>query len=499
MANPLFFRRQFLLGDRPLPIENWQHHTLRKEWVITAHPDLNVLTHKTQTASVTLLGYMLDAENPLQIDEVILRNLPIETTDIDVLVRSTRYLSGRWLLICLNKSFSVIITDAGSCRDIYFTRHKDITWCGSQPHLLDKYLDIPLWDNEQITGYFELENLKANNYKWTTNYSPYKDVYRLQPNQYLDLQTAKSCRYSPGIPSELLPLHRVTDENCRILSNTILAASRRYELMLACTAGYDSRVQLAASRSIARDLYFYVFQYQRMADEHPDIRVPQSMFSELGIPFHIIAETDIPDDDFVSAFAQNTLIHRYPVLPVIYHQYKHFPDTLNVSENILSIIKVAYQRAASFDAREFATLCHQPHHEFILDWLSDWISSVRQSFPMDRVNLTDIYYWEVHLSNLVGTGATEQDIALEELSPSNNRAFLQNCFSVHPDYHTEPQSYAFHDKMINHMWKELLSYPINPDRMSRLTDMLRKRNLLFRTMAINTKLKQYGKQLRHVV
>lgn len=495
MPNQLLFRRQFVLGQQPVQMEGWNHFSLAGDLALSSHPDLNVVSYTDETSSATLLGYMLDANHPEYSDKEILSSLPLQTPDIDVLVKSTRCLSGRWLLICRNESFHIILTDAGSCRDLYFTTHKGSTWCASQPHLLSKHLDIPLWEDESISGYFMLENLKANNYKWTTNYSPCKDVYRLLPNHCLDLKTAKSLRYGQDIPTELIPLHRVIEENCHILSNTIKAANNRYNLILGCTAGYDSRVQLAACRSIAQDLFFYVYHYNRMGADHPDIRVPERMFRELGIPFHIIPETDIPDESFTAAFAQNTLIPRFSVMPVVYHQYKHFPQSVNVSENILSIIKVAYQRSVNYDARAFATLCHQPHHEFILDWLSDWIADVRQSFPMDRINLTDLYYWEVHLANLVGTGSTEQDIAIEELSPSNSRAFLLNCFSVHPDYHTEPHSYVFHDKMIGYMWKELLSYPINPERMSRLTDILRKRNLLFRTMAVNTRLKQYRKQL----
>jgi hypothetical protein len=497
MANPLLFRRQFLLGDRPLPIENWQHHTLHKQWVITAHPDLNIVISAKSSSILALIGYMLDAENPGYTDEQILKNIHYAHETIDSLVQKTQSLSGRWILLYVDADSAFIFNDAGGNRDVYYTEVEGVTWCGSQPHLLTENLGIPLSENEDIIRYFSKESVESLAFKWSTTFSAYKDVFHLPPNHWLDLKAAVVKRFSLPFSERLLPIKDVIEENCFLMTNIMLAANQRFNLVPACTAGWDSRLLLASCRPFAKDAYFYIFQSNNMPDTHIDVRIPKQMCRLLGVPFHVEKQTYVPDEQFLSAYMHNTLVPRTATIPVIYHQYKEFSDRVNVSENSISIVKMCFRHLGKTNAKGLAKAYHQPEYPFLMDWMQTWLDSAYPAFPNDRMDISELYFWEFYLANLTSTAATEQDIALEDLNPSNCRKLLLNCFAVHPDYHTEPHSYVFHRKMISLMWKELLAFPFNPDPKNTFVYFMRKHNLHFRFMDLYSSAKKSLRQLRH--
>jgi len=374
-------------------------------------------------------------------------------------------------------------------RDIYFTKVKGKVWCASQPRLLAEHFDIPLSENKDIQQYFTKQNIHSLHYKWTTDYTPYSGIHHLQPNHWLNLKTGEVKRFSLNFSSSIIPLHKVIEENAMLLTNIMQAAHRRFKLMLGCTAGYDSRVLLASCRQFASEAFFYIFLFNYMQGNEPDVRVPVQMFKALSLPYNVIKESLHPDEVFMTAYYQSSMFPRKATLPCLYHQYMKFPDYVNVSENTITIAKVYMDRLGKTDAVKLADAFHQPHHPFILEWLQNWINNAEPAFPSDRMDISDLYFWEVFLANLNSAGCTEQDIAVEELSPSNCRRFLLNCFAVHPQYHTEPHSYVFHRKLLELMWKELLRFPINPDWKFTLVYFLRKHNLYFKTMQMRKKLK----------
>jgi hypothetical protein len=55
----------------------------------------------------------------------------------------------------------------------------------------------------------------------------------------------------------------------------------------------------------------------------------------------------------------------------------------------------------------------------------------------------------------------EQDLAIEEISPFNNRCLLYNLFRVQPERRRAP-TYPFFRKLIRHLWAEALTEKINP-------------------------------------
>jgi hypothetical protein len=495
--NKLLFRRQFILGDRPVDMAGWIPWELGSGLVLTAHPDLNVVQSVLPGSSLTLLGYMLDADHPEATDTEIIKALHADHDTIDSLVQKTELLSGRWILIYAGSDSSFIFHDVTGYRDIYYTEVKGVTWCGSQPHLMAQHLNLQKSADPDIISYFSQEQINALNFNWTTDYSPYKGILHLLPNHYLDLKNSAVKRFKLNFTPSTLPLHQAVRENCRIMANIMQAARHRYKLMIACTAGCDSRVQLAACRSIADSAYFYIYQFPNLADDHPDLALPAKLFRSLSLPFQIIKHSETEDDAFSAAYERSTMFPRYFTKPLLYHYYRNFPDFVNVSENTMPAFKVYFDRLGKPDAAHLANAYHQPPHPFILDWLQTWIKQAESDVPLDRMDISDLYFWEVFLGNQNGTSAAEQDISIEDLSPSNCRRIYLNFFSVAGQYHTEAHTYDIYRKMIRFMWPELLDFPFNPGWKTSAYDFLRKHNLYFRAKRVNSAFRAFSQQWKH--
>ncbi len=460
-------------------MQGWKQYSLGDRIIVTAHPDLQVVLSEHPHSTLMLMGYILDAENPCDSDVQILQRMHTGIMSIDQIVSRTDCFSGRWMLVYHDINRTFLIGDAFCLRDVYYCKHNGAVWCASQPHLLAKILNIPKTQDPEKAEYFSADNIGKLHGKVATDLTVYDGIRRLLANYYLDLNTGRADRFKFNLPEQILPLHQVISENSLLMQNILLAAHNRFPLMLGCTAGYDSRVLLASCRNIAPELFFYIFHFAYMDSTHIDIRVPQTMFARLNLPYHILSPKQEPEAEFVDAYLHNTMYPNEAILPCTYEQYKNFDGYLNVSENTITMVKVYSPRLKQNTAAELAAAYTQPPKQFILDWMQGWITYAKKSLDLERINLSDLYFWEVFLSNLLGPAATEQDIGIDDLSPSNCRKFMYNAFSVDYKYHQERFSYIFHDKMIAHMWKELGSFPINPGLKYRMFRLLRKHNLYF--------------------
>jgi hypothetical protein len=72
----LLFRRQFILGPHFIEdFPSWKRIKVRDNICLTVHPDLNRRQTVYRAKSITLLGYILDPNDPLSQDQDIIDSL----------------------------------------------------------------------------------------------------------------------------------------------------------------------------------------------------------------------------------------------------------------------------------------------------------------------------------------------------------------------------------------------------------------------------------------
>src|SRR5690606_37349376 len=116
---------------------------------------------------------------------------------------------------------------------------------------------------------------------WPVDKTHLKNVVRLVPNHYLEIESQRLVRYWPreqrvdGDIDELRP--QITAQ----LQGLVAAAAQRFELAIGVSAGYDSRVVLAASRQVAHEVTYYTGQGGKRGAKHPDVAVPKALLAAL--------------------------------------------------------------------------------------------------------------------------------------------------------------------------------------------------------------------------
>jgi hypothetical protein len=72
---------QFYIGPtRPKTIMNWSNFNIGDSTCLLTHPQLHVTQVSSGESQVTMIGYLLDPDNPEHSDEIILRSLAEKKT-----------------------------------------------------------------------------------------------------------------------------------------------------------------------------------------------------------------------------------------------------------------------------------------------------------------------------------------------------------------------------------------------------------------------------------
>ena len=295
-------RNQFLLGPTYLRVDSWRHYDLGEHLKLSAHKDLNVHLVKNEDCQLTLIGYVLDWSRPEASDEEILKNLASETSSIDTCVRATHEFGGRWSLIYQDRETSAIFHDAGGLRQICyaFDAEHNRLWCASQAELLSEAAKL----TPDLAALSFIEELAERTpaYWWPGNRLPFTSAKALLPNHRLDLLDGECQRYWPYSERESLPESEVCRRACNKLSGVMRAASNRSQLAVGLTAGWDSRLLLAAARDITDSLTYFTERSAQMAPDHNDVVIPRKLARRLGLKHVEILEPGHATKEFIKQF-----------------------------------------------------------------------------------------------------------------------------------------------------------------------------------------------------
>jgi hypothetical protein len=199
-----------------------------------------------------------------------------------------------------------------------------------------------------------------------------------------------------------------------------------------------------------------------MTDNHPDIRVPRKLAQKLSIPFHIIESRDYQDSTFDSTLKRNVFVLHNPAKTVLYRDfYQDFQGKVNVSGNISDLCRTPYGIDPVSDIADLLSHVHLADSEYATDSIKDWYVEAKTLCNTFGYNLRDLFFWEQHLGNWGSMFAAELDIAIEEFYPFGTRRLVEMILAVDENLRPYKNSMV-HRRIIELLWPELLSEPINP-------------------------------------
>lgn len=467
MTKSLLYRRQFLLARQPLAeLEGWGISPVGR-YYLHVHPDLQVTVVSDSIKTLTLLGYLFDPADPQADNQEILRRVIVATKDFTGLTLALKPYPGRYALIYQDGECFNLLQDALALREVYYCQRENKVICGSQPNLLVRFSEPKISESTdpELLDFVRHHLPRVRDGRlWGGDGTPYESVKHLLPNHYLDIARLESGRYWPNTQLKRIEIDEAVAKCATFLKGTLDAAAHRHPLMLAVTAGLDSRSLLAASKDVASSVLFFVIQHGRLNERSSDIRIPKELFTRLGLPFHVLqAPRDVPEE-FRRVFLENTLCARETLLPEIYNIYfKEHGDKLN----ILGVGEVGrtkfYDEPKNVSPYYLAYMIKHRRSSYAVRECGKWLESARPIARQYGLNIMTLFWWEVLIGTWGAVGNSESDIAIEEFDPFASHHIYELMLSVDAKYRTFKDN-IFFDELIRFMWPELLEVPVNPPR-----------------------------------
>jgi len=456
------YRRQFVLGPRPINLfRDWKCLQIGKSY-LAVHPDLEYTVIQKDGHLFVLLGFLLDPYHPDHTNLDILQDLANQFVDSSSFIQSTSHLGGRWILIHSDTNGASLFHDFSGYRQCYYYQNSDGLWCAPTPCILADLLCLPESRDPELLQFISSSEFEITEHAWIGDETVYANVKHLMPNHQIDLSSGEISRYWPNRFIQEISMAEAVPQCCEILQGQFKAASKRWKLAVAVTAGWDSRLLLAATKELHGEITYFVHKICNLDDDAPDIAIPKKLFSQLGIPFFIIPCTQKFDKKLAKRITQNVrFVHKYQKFEEYHSFYYDLKDKVPVGGQISEVARCLYYPDANHPdnvtSKLLSSLHSRKNEPYVVSQCQKWLSEVTPSIY--NYKLLDIFYLEQRDGNWGAMFPAGLDTISEQFHPFNCRKLMDIMLSVNSTYRKKLDS-PFYQEMISTMWPELLSEPM---------------------------------------
>ena len=466
MNKNFLFRRQFILSSNPEhSFENWVKINVDKNMFLSVHPDLEVVQSTNGEIQLTLLGFAVNPFEPDKSNQQILDDMLQKQVSFDEVIRKSEPLGGRWIIIYKNKDSLFLFNDPCSNRPVYYHAElgNDIL-CGSDPAILNYFVKLEKDNSPEIAEVLNHPGFDIKEKAWIGSATIFKSVLHLMPNHFLDILQHQVTRFWPWKPIENIDFNAAVETCSEILKGSITAISKRHKLAIAVTAGWDSRVLLAASKDIRNEVTYFVSVKGTEKDNYHEVLIPKNLLKKLDLPFYI-QKCDVEmDSEFKKMIENNVSISRTYLQKAknIYKYHLDFDGMISVNGNVSEIgrlcIRPLFPTKITGESLVKLNVFYYGGNYFISQF-NQWINEINVHCEQNNLNIYDMLYWEQRMGNWGSVYPAELDIAIDQFSPFNNRLLLTTMLSVKEKFRKYP-NYKLHYKIIKKLWPETLQEPV---------------------------------------
>lgn len=397
------------------------------------------------------------------------------TSSIEESIHYLDYLAGRYVVFIENGNEIFFLTDAcGFKRGLFFAEdgNKFLT---SSEEFSAHLLGLSVFADEETSELMGDEEYKSKESPWFGVTSYDKRFKFVLPNHYLTWSDFSLNRmpapegFGDDNIADAASMLKVTMENL----------GKNYSLIQPVTAGVDSRILLAASKSLKHSISYYVFGEKD--SEHEDVRIPKSLSIINDSPIEVVSPLPV-DDEFKEKMAAEVFGARFlPKTGNIYHHFKNTPrDHVNINGNGAEIFRSFYGVSAlELSPRSLSILAGVNKWKILRDRVEEWYrkTGALSYAKNNRISITDLFYWEQRMAIWGSMYPLEQDIAIDEVSPFSNRRLIFTMLRE-PSRNRVPRHFRSSINVIKKLNPVLLDVPVNPDSSNSIASYVKKHSLL---------------------
>jgi hypothetical protein len=468
---PRLRRRQWALlaSGTPHP-SHWQWVELGGGYGVAHDADLSVYRATTQTASATLLGFAIDHHNPSAATETILREI-LASPDA---VGKAQNLAGRWALHLRIGGRSLVLHDACGLRQVVWTRRGRMA-CASDPSFLAETFGFERDPDAAARSVKSREFRGWREAWWPGTTTPYREIEQLLPNHLLDLDTGETERYWPSSSIRTLTTDDAAGQGAQLLQALVAAATHRFEVALPLTAGWDSRLLLAATAAMNTDCWHYTLAHPALYGNTADLVIAGDLLRAIGEPHHVVRCPERMSRAFGAVYRDSVTSPHELWGEMVEGLWRAYPTERVCLRGNANEIARTYHRWYGDHSVTPADLavCHGARgNAFVAERLAEWQREAERVAERAGIHVLDLFYWEQKIGRWQAEYQLEFDLAQETYTPYNHRPLLEMLLSS-PERSRRAPQYELHRKMIERLEPSLLDVPVNPmPRLSRVRTRL---------------------------
>jgi hypothetical protein len=462
--NTPFFRNQYIISshatDELANFHSFQFCGL----FVQIEEQLRFAVSDGRAAHILMIGFAFDSLFPEKTMQQIADELTDFAVGTDDFFKYLQSVTGRYAVFVGQSDLELIVGDACMFRQVLIgSHHNDEVYTSSLSLFLHQF-KTELRSSDAIDELVTHPDYTLNQ---CASYSPQEiDVRfkRLIPNHCYHSKRKEVVRIKFFWNASLK-----SDDDCitagyALLKNSYQALLRDFVPYQPLTAGIDSRVLLAASKDFQQSVNYYLFNFNNNSSD-VDSTVANQIASDLKLNFRLVTPSEIRPD-FSELFENEHVLPRIlDKTRCIQYHFDHHRDQniLNINGNGGEIFRYyyGYSRRDVPHNRVYYYSKYWRRFELVEDSINEWYAEAWQFAKQQRVYLLDLFYWELKMGTWGALYPFEQDIAIEEYSPFNNREFILTMLQIDPKNRKMPQSIASR-LLIEKAWPELNHYPINP-------------------------------------
>lgn len=462
------FLNQFLLSDKVVPqLEDWPTVKVGGN-ILYTHPKLEISVKQEANSQLILVGYWYDYRQPEKTNGEIINSLDI-LCSTDELLDQLQFMSGVYFVIWKTNDKIIIFPDFCALREVYIDKSSSSIVAGSTPNILRIIRPV----QDLIDDDFYRSPVFKSRLIWVGHYTYYKNIIRLKPNHYIDLSTGDIVRFFPNEKLVIKDVKEVALEASKIFPNLMKAVRyREKKLMMGLTAGWDSRLLLAASREISTQLTYFVNIYAQASPY--DQKIPAMLAAKFNLTFlrlQFSNKNTLPSlaeyNKYLPNVAEITLI-KLSDFSNLFGSYK------TISGSLSEISRNEFGRIKNVTGKKLAALAKFPDDAFCIGVYNDWLNSNRDRFTSLNYQVLDMFYWEEVLANRLGKSITESHAFDTYIFPIFNcRYVITTLLSAHTSFR-DKQNNILYTEIIKLLWNDVLSQPINPGLKKKVIQTMQK-------------------------
>ncbi|EJO5349213.1 hypothetical protein NRP93_003377 [Clostridium botulinum] len=458
-----FFTNQYLIVDKELKVKlNNDTNSIKWENYYIFYKDpLLVNTYSHNDISIVVLGYIIDPINTNYSNKDIVRNVCEKTNDINSIFYEFQKYSGRFVVVIKNKNNIIAFSDACSSRQIYYFDSKKII--SSSPELILEVLDEKINIGEDTLKVINSNKFRKSSFAWYGEQWYDKRIKKVLPNHHINMCNMKVYR-NPVKYINFKNDEEIIEYAIKILTGSINALEKRYNIMQPITAGYDSRLVLAASKQCKENINYYIFDREDEGNNSADVYIASKLSERLNIKLNVIVPKKL-DNNFLEKFNNIAYLPRIisTTSNIQYNYYNNLnKNIVNINGSCSEILRCYYP----YDTKKKVTIKQlniiSGFKGFFNEEVKKWYEDAWEFCDNNNINILDLFYWEQRVGNWSSLYTFEQDIStVEEFSPFNNKNLLLSLLKLDLKYRMPPD-YILYKKIMEILWPEVLMEPFNP-------------------------------------